>query len=106
MGEFILWIIILGSIGLLFSIVYKSQKHYKWFMSLRPGDKIIVSIYSRFCECTREATVTKASDGKYIEAKVDADCSNCAEFNSKDEKGEITCWYHVTKFDKNSVGKI
>ena len=107
-GQIFLWLFIICAFAFLFKIVYSSDKHYNWFMKLKPGDKILVMIYSHFCECLKEAEVTKASNGKYLEAKIlDIEfCKNCAEFNSKDKKGEQTCWYNVVMFKKSDVCKI
>lgn len=95
----------IGFIIILFGINYKSKKYRKWLWNLKPGDNILVYIYSNYCECTREATVITGFNGEHIEAKIKPDCSKCAELMSKNDKGKITCWYEVTKFDsvyKNS----
>jgi len=108
MGLYILYAILILGFALLFKVVYDSDKRYKWFMKLKPGDKILVKIYSFHCDCGKEATVTKESDGKYIGAEVvDIErCKGCAEINSRNKAGEITCWYNVTMFKKGDVGKI
>lgn len=104
--QIILGFIIFGSLAFLFKIVYDSHRKEKWFNSLKPGDNIVVWIYSEYCECIRDAVVTKPSDGKYIEAQIiDIEkCKNCAEFNSKNKEGKETCWYNVSKFSKKDVG--
>lgn len=108
--------ILLGSIIVLFFIMlfyyaFKHDMHVKWFKSLKPSDEVSVTIYSEYCNCSRNATVTKSIDeDNLIEAKMDeqtlAKCKNCANFKSINDKGEITCWYQVTKFTKEDVYKI
>ena len=105
-GQIILWAIIIIGFGLLFKVVYDSDKRYKWFMSLKPGDKIRVWVFSQYCECTREAEVTKVPDGREIEAKILEDCKECSLANRRNKNGEETCWYNVTRFKKTDVGKI
>lgn len=102
-------LIILILLGIISKFAYKSNKHTKWFNKLQPGDKILVNIYSRYCECSREAEVTKATDGKCIEAnilpEVTEKCCLCAHLNSM-EIGDVTCWYNVSSFKKNDVSPI
>jgi len=95
-------------VALLFKITYESQKKYNWFNKLKPEDKILVRIFSENCECAQEAIVSKESDGKFIMAKLldDKKCKNCAELNGKNKNGQNTCWYNVTMFTKEDVGKI
>lgn len=108
MGHIILYIIILLLGLLLFKVVYDSQKKHNWFNKLKPNEKIIVKIFSENCGY-KEAFVIKESDGKFIEAKLSNEaiekCTNCAELNSKNKKGQITCWYKVTMFPKEYVDK-
>lgn len=105
-GQIVLCAIVIAAIALLLKIVYDSQKKHRWFMNLKPGDEVSVWIYSEYCECARNAVVTKPSDGKYIEAQIiDIEkCKNCSEFNSKNKEGKETCWYNVSKFAKKDVG--
>ena len=105
-GEVILWVLIVLGFALMFKIVYDSDKKRKWFLSLKPGDKIKVWIFSQYCECTRDAEVVKSSDGKYLEAKILEDCSFCSAAKSKNKKGEETCWNKVTYFKQEDCGKI
>jgi len=105
MGEFFLWVFMIAMAALLLKIVYDSNKKEKWFMNLKPGDKIVVGIYSNYCECFRDAEVTKISDGKFIKAKITENCKNCAEAKSKNKYGDETCFYHVTLFAKNNTFK-
>ena len=89
---------------------YESDRHLKWFNSLKEGDHILVRIYSNYCECAREAVVTKPTDGKYITAEILPDvittCEECALVNSLSDKKTPTCWYNVTMFKKGDVTKI
>lgn len=82
----------------------------KWFNNLKPGDKILVKIYSSYCECDREATVTESSYNKFIVAKMDDmtynKCKECALFKSQNDKGNLTCYYDATKFSKQDVSGI
>lgn len=90
-------------------LAYQSDKQRNWFNSLKPGDQVYVLIYSKYCECARAATVTVASDGKYIQCtmseQVSNDCKACAAVNGKDSKGNNTCWNHVTYFTRKEVTK-
>jgi len=91
-------------------LAYQSDKHLKWFNSLQPGDQVLVRIYSKYCECARVATVTVASDGKYIQCtmseQVSKDCKDCAAINGRDSKGNNTCWHHVTYYKRKDISKV
>jgi TPP-dependent indolepyruvate ferredoxin oxidoreductase alpha subunit len=104
----IIYGLIFASFVMLFKIVYDAQRKHNWFMKLKPGDKIKVWLYSQYCECTREAIVSKESDGKFIEAMIinPEECEACAEMNSKNKDGVITCWNKVTLFKKSDIGEI
>lgn len=109
MKEIFLLGLITISIVILIEIVYNSQKKYKWFKNLKPGDEIIVTIFSENCECERPSIV-KEQLGNNVKAEMLTDtitnCENCAKINSKNEKNEPTCWYKVTVFNKKDVYKI
>lgn len=107
-GQIVIGGLIFASFAMLFKIVYDAQRKHNWFMNLKKGDKINVWLYSQYCECPREAVVTKESDGKFIEAMIIYldDCESCADLNSKNKEGVITCWNKVTLFAKHDVGKI
>lgn len=107
-GQIVLYVIIIGLLALLGKIVIDAQRKEKWFRKLKPGDHINVWIYSNYCECIREAIVTKPAVGKYIGAKIiDLNiCKDCSEINSKDKNNVETCWYKVEEFDKKDIGKI
>lgn len=81
----------------------------KWFKNLKDGDKVLVRIYSKFCECTRESTVLQ-NDGKNITARMSEEvhnnCVTCANLRAIDDDGENTCYYFVTKFSKGDVKKL
>lgn len=105
-------IIVIASVVLLllliFKLKYDSNQHTKWFLTLKPGDKIFVQIYSKNCECLKEAIVTDTPDGKYINAKIiDLEkCMSCSKINAIDDNNNNTCWYNVTRFYKYNVVKI
>lgn len=87
---------------------YDSKQHYKWFLNLKPGDKVYVQIFSQNCECLKEAIITSTPVGSYVEANIiDVDkCKSCALLNSKEtEESEPTCWYQVSRFYKHNVVK-
>lgn len=73
MGETILVIVILILFALMFRIVNKMDSHYKWFNNLKPGDMILVTIYSNSCECHKEAMVISEPKRKYVEAQMSTD---------------------------------
>lgn len=87
-------------------LVYRYDKHYKWFMALKVGDKVLVRIYSQYCECAREATVVAPVKDKYIEVvlseEVKQSCIDCSNTNGANG----SCWYQVTQFKKGDVAKI
>jgi hypothetical protein len=103
----VLYIIIVVVFILVFRLVHLAEIKYKWFISLKQGDKVMVRIYADNCECMREATVTNAAIGKYIDATIDniSECSECARLNSVNDKLNITCWYHATSFHRKDVNK-
>jgi len=105
-GQIIVWLIIIAAFAMMFRIVLDAHKKEKWFNSLKPGDNIVVWIYSEYCECMRDAVITKSSNGKFIEAEIiDIEkCKTCSEFHSKDKSGKETCWYNVQSFTKKDVG--
>jgi len=107
MGYLILSALILGFFYVLIRHVMEDQKHYKWFYSLKPGDRILVRIYSQFCDCPIEAVVVDSAHNKYITAQIDNDtvnkCKQCAEANGTDQKGSNTCYYEVTMFKREDV---
>lgn len=112
MGQTVLLILIAVGFIYIFKLAHESDKHLKWFRALKPGDRVLVRIYSKYCECAREAVVTKGcmdNDGKHIEADLLPDvtkaCSLCAELNSM-EIGNVTCWYKVTSFGKGDVTPV
>ena len=99
--------------AILIFVIYKSvlNSFFKttWFSNLKPGDKILVVIFSEFCECKREATVIKVPEGSYIEASIDdiSECLKCAKIKSiTSGMNETSCWYNVTQFHKRNVAKI
>jgi hypothetical protein len=110
MKEIILLAIVAIISIMLVKYLLSVDKFKKWFYNLKPGDKILVKIYSNYCDCYREATVTKSSDNKLISAKMDDvvynKCKECALFKSKNDKGEVTCYYDMTKFTKQDVSEI
>ena len=81
----------------------------KWFSNLKPGDKILVRIFSDSCECKREATVINVPKNSHIEAKIDNidNCLDCAKIKALTKSGmnESSCWSHVTEFHKSNVFK-
>ena len=91
-------------------IVYKSDKHYRWFKTLKPGDRVLVRIYSINCNCEAKATITSEANGKYINALIDSKdykhCETCAHLNGDGNNGVNTCWYNITKFNKGNVAKL
>ena len=110
MGEIILYVILAIGFLIIAKIAYDQDKQFKWFHSLKEGDRILVRIYSEYCECAREATVVGEPHGKYLEAKIDDDamikCKECAEINSKNNKGQLTCWNQITHFDLHNCSEI
>ena len=81
----------------------KLDKKVEWFNNLKTGDEIKVRIYSKYCECLKDATVVK-HDGKYIEAEIKEinKCEECSQLNATDENSN-TCWYKVTFFKIDDV---
>jgi hypothetical protein len=82
-----------------------------WFDKLKPGDKILVRIYSANCDCYRHAIVNKSAIDGFITASLDSEtqskCKECAFINSGTDSGpDITCWYGVDLFNINAVSKI
>jgi len=107
----ILYVILLLLISSYILLVYKKSKKVKWFNSLKPDDKILVTIYSKNCDCKVIATVSNKPNGKYLSAVLDDDshknCEQCSLINGKiDSSDENTCWYKVTSFHINNVNKI
>lgn len=101
-------LIVIAIILILLKIVLSKTKKYNWLRSLKPGDVVLVRVYSKMCECLKEATVTKSLENNHLEAKIidHKKCEDCAAINSKETKlSNITCWYNVTKFHKNNVVK-
>jgi hypothetical protein len=106
MGQTVLFILIAVGFIFIFGLAREADKHLKWFRSLKPGDRVLVRIYSKYCECAREAVVIKScmdNGGKYIEADLLPDvtqtCSLCDELNSIEIDG-------VTSFGKGDVTPI
>jgi hypothetical protein len=110
MNELILCIFLFAGFFTIFKLAYDQNAHFKWFHSLKEGDRILVRIYSENCECAREATVVSEPHGKFLEAKIDDNilsrCKECAELNSKNNKGQLTCWNQMILFDLHNCTKI
>ena len=108
--EYILSLLALIILGFIFKIVYQSDKHYRWFNNLKPGDRVSVRVFSINCDCISKATITSKPFGKCIKAKLDKndylDCETCAEINGVDDKKNSTCWYHITTFNKGNIAKL
>lgn len=101
-------LIVIAIILILLKIVLSKTKKYNWLRSLKPGDVVLVRVYSKMCECLKEATVTKSLENNFLEAKIidHKKCEQCAILNSKEtENGAVTCWYNVNRFHKNNVVK-
>lgn len=118
-------IYILSAIGILFLfLIINGIRRNKWFMNLKPGDEILVKIFSEDCDCYKKAIVVKSpskkiSTDKYnnpycedsssyrevstylVEVKFDQEtinkCKKCAE------EHDNNCWYNVTKFSRYDV---
>jgi preprotein translocase subunit YajC len=112
MGQTVLLILLALGFIIIYKLAYDADKHLKWFNSLKPGDKVLVQIYSKYCQCAREAVVIKCSmdnGGKHIEANLLPDvtqrCELCSKVNSIDGE-DSTCWYNVTSFSKGNVAPI
>ena len=101
-------ILVLTTLGII--SIDKSISNNKWFSNLKPGDKVLVRIFSDSCECMREATVINVPEDAHIEAKVDDidKCLDCAKIKALTKSGmnESSCWSHVTLFHKKNVSKI
>lgn len=99
---FLLFFIIIGFIFII-KWTYDLDNHYKWFNSLKPGDMILVEIFSNDCECFIEAMVVSEPFGKYIEAEISTDkkkgCQHCHKANN-------SCLYDVNVFHRNIVNKL
>lgn len=74
------------------------DRKINWFNSLKPGDNILVEIFSEDCECFVQALVITPAIGKTIIAKVIVDNYSCDQCN--------TCWKHVTMFDIHKTKPI
>lgn len=108
-------IVLIGTLCLFTLIMgfYYAIKHdmkVKWFNKLNPGDKVLVTIHSDYCSCSRQANVVSLVDNGVVEAKMDDNtldkCKTCSQMKAINNKGENTCWYHVNKFLKDDVDKI
>ena len=110
MGTYIFYISIIALFIYSWKIACDKDKHYSWFKTLKPGDRIKVRVYSINCDCVAKATVTKATHIKHVEAKLDDPdynrCKDCALINGITNKGEETCWYNATAFNKHNVARI
>lgn len=99
----ILVVLVLIGFFFIFKWAYELDKSYKWFNSLKPGDMIMVEIFSNYCECFVEEMVTNEPNGKYIEAELSTDmkkeCENCRKANN-------TCLYNVNLFHRSLVNKL
>jgi hypothetical protein len=97
---YILAALILVAFFFIFKWTSELDKHYKWFNSLKPGDLILVMIFSESCECYKEAMVIEEPVGKFVEARMSTDetekCILCHKAND-------TCLYQVTQFHRNTV---
>jgi hypothetical protein len=96
---------------LLFIVVFKKIRKRIWFNNLKPGDKILVRIYSANCDCYKHSIVTNSVSDGFITASLDSEtqskCKECAFLNSGTDSGpDITCWYGVDSFNINAVSKI
>lgn len=103
----ILYALIFLGFVILSKFVYDSVKKNRLFKKLKVGDKILVWIYSDFCECTKEAIVTKEYDGEFISAKIEnpekfEECVSCHSIN---ESGNPTCGFSAQLFRKNDICK-
>lgn len=100
-GALLCALILFNGVYLIFLLKIKRNK---WLKSLKPGDKILVRIYSKTCECVCEATVTKALERDFINATLDEvnrkNCESCSKLKGED------CWYDVTRFYKNNIKPI
>ena len=101
--EIILSIVILLCFAFIFKAVWELDKHYKWFSELKPGDIIIVEIFSNECECQGKAKVLKEPYGKYVEAEMFPEtkkmCEHC-------EKANNSCSCESYMFHRSSVNKL
>ena len=108
--EYILLVLALVIIGYVIKFTWQDDKHHRWFSNLKPGDHVLVRIFSINCDCSAKATITSLPNGKSITAKLDNKdydkCKTCAEINGTDDKNNETCWYHITTFNRKNVAKL
>lgn len=80
-----------------FMIIKNHIKKDKWFTNLKPGDKILVQIFSEDCECFVKATVIESAKNGYVNAEVSKDAKLCKK---------LSCWSNVTTFRKSSIKQL
>jgi hypothetical protein len=102
--QFILVILLLIGFSFIIKWTYELDKHYKWFNLLKPGDTILVTIFSENCDCKKEAMVIEEPVGKYVEAQLSTDekskCKSC-------DKANDSCFYdNITSFHRNTINKL
>jgi len=107
MTDIIISILSLLCLAYIFWSAYKKDKHYKWFNNLKPGDKVLVTIYSDNCECQKESMIVSEPFNKYVEAYLSTDikrtCRYCYKTNGMKNR---SCKYDITLFHRNSVNKL
>lgn len=113
--KFLIVVMVVLVVGLILLIIFllnyiiREFNKNKKFKIIKPGDKVLVTIYSEYCECERESNVIEKYENKIkarISEEVNKKCLQCSNFKAINEEGKNTCNYFVTEFSKFDVKKL